>query len=100
MADCHGYEFHLNNKGVKLLASQPEKVLQIKSVEDRQQPFVVTHFQRRDDFTPSEEILSHTAAAYGMDPIAAKCLLVKLTHEELHHLFNLLMDPVIRGQPS
>ena len=95
VADCQGYEFHLNNKGVKLLPTQPEKVLQIKNVEGRQQPFVVTHFQRRDDFTPSEEILSHTAAAYGMDPIAAKCLLVKLSHEEHHHLFNLLMDPVI-----
>ena len=95
VANCHGNELHLNNKSVHLLPSRAEKMLELKNAGGRQELCVMTHFQQRDDFTPSEETLSTTAAASGIDPIAAKCLLAKLSAEEQEHLFNLLMDSVI-----
>ena len=95
VADCHGNQLQLNNKGIVMLPSLPEKVLEMKNEGGRQLSCIITHFNQRDDFTPSEEVLSHTSAASGIDPIAAKCILAQLTEEELAHLKNLVLEPLI-----
>ncbi len=93
---CHNtYEFHLNNQGVKLVSSRPERVLKYQEKSGKA-PFAISlHFQDRDDFTPSEDELSYTSAARGIEPLAAACLLKKISIEERKHLFHLLMEPVI-----
>ncbi len=95
VTNCHGTELQLNNKGIVMLPSLPEKVLEIKHEGQRKVPCIITHFNQRDDFTPSEEVLSNTSAASGIDPIAAKCILAQLTAEESEHLCNLLLEPLI-----
>ena len=97
VADCHGHQLHLNNKGVMMLPSLPKKVLEYKNEGGRQSQCIIIHFTQKDDFTPSEEILQHTSAASGIDPIAAKCILAQLAESELKHLSILLREPLIEN---
>lgn len=91
---CQGYyELLLNNQKVKMVASQPEKVLSFRNGEEA--PRLILHFQNRDDFTPEEEVLKNTPAARGMDPIAAKCLFSQFSPDQQKHLQNLLIEPAI-----
>lgn len=99
------YVLQLNNKGIKMVFSDPHNVLISKTTDQGQRVLsVVTYFQNRDDFTPTEEELSylHTQKlfdvnpVYGMDPIAARCLLERLCEAGMiEHLRMLLIEPSI-----
>lgn len=90
---CHGYELYLNEENLNLVPSHPENVLKNQTVEGKHQPTIAIHFNRRCDLIPEEEILQHTSAACGIDPIAAKCLWVKLSQDDRKHFLNLLLEP-------
>jgi hypothetical protein len=92
---CRHYEFHLNNKGVKMVSTKPEYVWKPQEVNGAQKGSLVLHFQDRDDFTPAEDELANTTAMHGIDPIAAKCLLAKLSSETANHLFIWLLEPAL-----
>jgi methyl-accepting chemotaxis protein len=105
MVEGQTYVLQLNNKGIKIVFSNPQNILISKVTDEGQRVLsVVTHFQNRDDFTPTEEELSylHTQKlfdvnpVYGMDPIAAVCLLTRVLEEEmLEHLRMLLIEPAV-----
>jgi hypothetical protein len=99
------YVLQLNNKGIKMVFSDPHNVLVSKMTDQGQHvSSVVTYFQNRDDFTPTEKELSylHTQKLfdvnpiYGMDPIAARCLLERVLQAEMiKHLRVLLSEPAV-----
>lgn len=91
---CHEFFFKLNKNGVGMESSTPENVIECTTHNGNRQLKLVTHYQRRDDFTPSEEIMSRTAAG-GIDPLSANCAWRKLTEEEQGHVFHLLMEPAM-----
>lgn len=98
--DCHhGYRVQIN-PNVRMLPSEPEKVLQFKKDDQKGNfhPVVIINHKQRDDFTPSAEDCLKSFIPYGVDPTSAKWILEQLTNEEKGHLFNLLMSPVIENE--
>lgn len=91
---CQGYsELHLNNEGIKLVPSLPENVLKYQEVNGKLVPVMTLHFQARDDFTPGEDVLKHTSAACGIDPVTAKYLWWSLSDTEQKYFCGLLLEP-------
>lgn len=94
-SSCHGYELILNGNGVKLVPSHAENVLRYQNVDGRLQPVITVHFGTRCDLIPGEEILKHTAAACGIDPVAAKCLWAKMNQNDQRHFLNWMLEPAM-----
>ena len=100
--DCHSLHLLLNERGVAVSSSDPEKVL-IKEYSfnplDRDHPILVnklkTRFKNHDDWTPKEE---DRDLLNGIDPVSAKHTLHRLYRQKpllIDYLHLLFLDPLI-----
>lgn len=90
---CQGYVVKINDN-VTMLPSKPEKILHYKKESDGSlKPVVVFHYQQKDDFTPSEEVLGMN----GVDPVSVAWIWKKLNNQERKYLEVYLYAPVMEN---
>ncbi|WP_068466416.1 hypothetical protein [Candidatus Protochlamydia phocaeensis] len=92
--DSHSYALKLNNQGILVAPTNPERVQSCRiNIETGERiPELSIMFKHVDEFTPE---VGNVDIPLGIDPTGAKWAYNRLTQEEREHLFHLLMEPLI-----
>ena len=92
---CGGDKLILNNKGILMRSSQPEKVMRLEenTAKNALEPKMGIFFNYHDDFVPHESELQGNLPN-GVDPVSVKWILAKLTDVEKQHLKYRILSPI------